>query len=203
MSATCRTASTSGGRSPSTLKRWGSRRTATGCAWYRLSAGDGTAHLVQLPRGRYEAPNLARMLADPGRLKLLPLTPASESGGDRALAGRCRGAGLLHQDRLAPEPERSPDLARAEGPVPGPAGRRGVEAAAELRLGRRPPVAGAAALCCQRRAVPAPAEGTPGRHAGARRAQPRWRRPASTSCRCAPELDLAGWAETDIFAHFR
>lgn len=36
----------------------------------QLSAGDGTAHLVQLPRGRYEAPNLARMLADPGRLKL-------------------------------------------------------------------------------------------------------------------------------------
>ena len=36
----------------------------------QLSAGDGTAHLVQLPPGRYAAPNLARQLGDPQRLKL-------------------------------------------------------------------------------------------------------------------------------------
>ena len=35
-----------------------------------LSAGDGTAHLVQLAAGNYVAPNLRRLLADPGRLKL-------------------------------------------------------------------------------------------------------------------------------------
>jgi ribonuclease D len=37
----------------------------------QLSAGDGTAHLVQFPPdGGHAAPNLARLLADPGRLKL-------------------------------------------------------------------------------------------------------------------------------------
>jgi ribonuclease D len=36
----------------------------------QLSAGDGTAHLVQLPKGAYDAPNLTRQLADPDRLKL-------------------------------------------------------------------------------------------------------------------------------------
>ena len=36
----------------------------------QLSAGDGTAHLVQLPPGRYAAPNLARQLGDRKRLKL-------------------------------------------------------------------------------------------------------------------------------------
>ena len=36
----------------------------------QLSAGDGNAHLVQLPQGDYAAPNLRHLLADPSRLKL-------------------------------------------------------------------------------------------------------------------------------------
>ena len=36
----------------------------------QLSGGDGTAHLVQVARGQTEAPNLCRLLADPGVLKL-------------------------------------------------------------------------------------------------------------------------------------
>jgi ribonuclease D len=36
----------------------------------QLSAGDGEAHLVQVARGDAAAPNLARLLADPARLKL-------------------------------------------------------------------------------------------------------------------------------------
>ncbi|WHZ35354.1 MULTISPECIES: ribonuclease D [unclassified Sagittula] len=36
----------------------------------QLSAGDGNAHLVQVARGQTEAPNLARLLADPDVLKL-------------------------------------------------------------------------------------------------------------------------------------
>ncbi len=36
----------------------------------QLSNGDNTAHLVQVPRGSAEAPNLARILTDPGILKL-------------------------------------------------------------------------------------------------------------------------------------
>jgi ribonuclease D len=37
----------------------------------QLSAGDGDAHIVQLRRPDYEAPNLKRLLADPGVIKLL------------------------------------------------------------------------------------------------------------------------------------
>lgn len=36
----------------------------------QLSAGDGTAHLVQFAPGAYHAPNLSRLLSDPDRLKL-------------------------------------------------------------------------------------------------------------------------------------
>jgi len=36
----------------------------------QLSSGDGDAHLVQIAPGQSEAPNLARLLADPTRLKL-------------------------------------------------------------------------------------------------------------------------------------
>jgi ribonuclease D len=36
----------------------------------QMSGGDGDAHLVQIAKGQTEAPNLCRMLADPGVLKL-------------------------------------------------------------------------------------------------------------------------------------
>ena len=36
----------------------------------QLSSGDGTAHLVRLAAGTYDAPMLKRLLADPARLKL-------------------------------------------------------------------------------------------------------------------------------------
>ncbi len=36
----------------------------------QVSAGDGVAHLVQLPMGAYDAPNLRRLLVDPGVLKI-------------------------------------------------------------------------------------------------------------------------------------
>ena len=36
----------------------------------QLSAGDGNAHLVQFEKGRYDAPNLKALLADPGVLKI-------------------------------------------------------------------------------------------------------------------------------------
>ncbi len=36
----------------------------------QLSAGDGTAHLVRFDQGAYNAPNLKRLLADPGVTKL-------------------------------------------------------------------------------------------------------------------------------------
>ncbi len=36
----------------------------------QLSAGDGTAHLVQMTRGAYDAPNLKKLLADPKVAKI-------------------------------------------------------------------------------------------------------------------------------------
>jgi ribonuclease D len=36
----------------------------------QLSAGDGNAHLVQMPKGPYQAPRLAALLADPNVVKL-------------------------------------------------------------------------------------------------------------------------------------
>src|SRR5688500_4027345 len=36
----------------------------------QLSAGDGHAHLVQFGRGQYDAPNLKKLLADPGVTKI-------------------------------------------------------------------------------------------------------------------------------------
>jgi ribonuclease D len=36
----------------------------------QLSAGDGTAHVVQLPQGEYDAPNLKALLTDPKVLKI-------------------------------------------------------------------------------------------------------------------------------------
>ncbi|MBI1243545.1 MAG: ribonuclease D [Alphaproteobacteria bacterium] len=37
----------------------------------QLSAGDGTAHCVRFAKNAYDAPNLKRLLADPGTLKIL------------------------------------------------------------------------------------------------------------------------------------
>lgn len=36
----------------------------------QLSSGDGNAHLVQLPAGQYDAPNLRKLMADPKVIKL-------------------------------------------------------------------------------------------------------------------------------------
>ena len=36
----------------------------------QLSSGDGNAHLVQIAKGQTDAPNLARLLSDPDRLKI-------------------------------------------------------------------------------------------------------------------------------------
>ena len=36
----------------------------------QLSSGDGNAHLVQLPKGEYDAPNLKKLMADPKVIKL-------------------------------------------------------------------------------------------------------------------------------------
>jgi ribonuclease D len=48
----------------------GLRLTRDALCVVQLSAGDGDAHVVQLHRPGYDAPNLRRLLADPGVLKI-------------------------------------------------------------------------------------------------------------------------------------
>ena len=55
----------------------------------QLSAGDGRAHLVRLAPGRLEAPNLRRLLADPRRLKIFHFARFDVAMLRRSLGVRC------------------------------------------------------------------------------------------------------------------
>jgi ribonuclease D len=55
----------------------------------QLSAGDGHAHLVQMPRGPYHAPRLAALLADPKVLKLFHFGRFDIAVLEHALGVRC------------------------------------------------------------------------------------------------------------------
>jgi ribonuclease D len=55
----------------------------------QLSAGDGNAHLVQMPRGRYDAPRLSALLADPNTLKLFHFGRFDIAALENALGVRC------------------------------------------------------------------------------------------------------------------
>ena len=55
----------------------------------QLSAGDGNAHLVQIPKGPVKAPNLAKLLADPKVLKLFHFGRFDIAVLEHALGVRC------------------------------------------------------------------------------------------------------------------
>jgi ribonuclease D len=55
----------------------------------QLSAGDGHAHLVQMPRGPHRAPRLAALLADPNVLKLFHFGRFDIAVLEHALGVRC------------------------------------------------------------------------------------------------------------------
>ena len=55
----------------------------------QLSAGDGNAHLVQMPRGPCQAPRLAALLADPKVLKLFHFGRFDIAVLEHALGARC------------------------------------------------------------------------------------------------------------------
>ena len=55
----------------------------------QLSSGDGDAHLVQFPRGPYNAPNLKALLADPATLKLFHFGRFDIAVLEHALGGVC------------------------------------------------------------------------------------------------------------------
>ncbi|MDA8231834.1 MAG: ribonuclease D [Magnetospirillum sp.] len=55
----------------------------------QLSAGDGDAHLVHFPEPRYDAPNLKRLFADPGVVKLFHFARFDVAMVQRHLGVRC------------------------------------------------------------------------------------------------------------------
>ena len=55
----------------------------------QLSAGDGNAHLVQMPKGPYQAPRLAALLSDPKVLKLFHFGRFDIAVLEHALGVRC------------------------------------------------------------------------------------------------------------------
>src|SRR5258708_8224170 len=55
----------------------------------QLAAGDGNAHLVHMPRGPYQAPRLAALLADPRVLKLFHFGRFDIAVLEHALGVRC------------------------------------------------------------------------------------------------------------------
>jgi ribonuclease D len=55
----------------------------------QLSAGDGNAHLVQIPRGPVQAPRLAALIADPNVLKLFHFGRFDIAMLEHALGVRC------------------------------------------------------------------------------------------------------------------
>ena len=165
----------------------------------QMSNGDGSADVVQIPKGhtrRAEPEGAAGQSEDHQDLSLRALRSR------RALQRlrRDAAAGLLHQDRLAAVAHlhRSP---WPEGSGARGAQHRSVEAAAIERLGRAEPERGAARLCRLRRAASACACASGSMPCWRARAAPRWRRPASTSCRRGRSSISQGWEAEDIFAH--
>lgn len=55
----------------------------------QLSSGDGTAHVVHFPEPKYDAPNLKRLLADPGVTKLFHFARFDIAMVRRHLGVRC------------------------------------------------------------------------------------------------------------------
>src|ERR1700745_4005777 len=55
----------------------------------QLSAGDGNAHLLQIPKGPAKAPRLAALLADPKVLQLFPFGRFDTAGPEHALGVHC------------------------------------------------------------------------------------------------------------------
>ena len=161
----------------------------------QMSNGDGSADVIQIPKGHTDAPNLKALLANPDDHQDLSLRAVRSRGALQRLR-RDAAAGLLHQDRLAADPHLYrpawPEGSGARG-----AQHRPVEAAAVERLGLAEPQRGAARLCRFRRAASAWLARAARCHAGARGPHRAGAEPVSTSCRPGPSsISAAGRPRT-------
>ena len=166
----------------------------------QLSDGRGDEHLVRFgPDSDYAAPNLKALLGDPDRLKLYHFA-RFDVAIMRAYLGIIAGAGLLHAHRVEADPHlhRPP---RPQGTGQGSARPGPVEAAADAATGARPtsttPSANMPRATC--------AISTACREQLDVRLVREGRAELAQACfdflPARALLDLAGWAETDIFAH--
>ena len=100
----------------------------------QLSPGDGSADVVQIPPHARDAPNLKKLLADAGVLKIFHFARFDLAMLYNAF-GVMPGAGLLYQNRFAPVPhlygQARPQRLGSRG-----AGAGNIKAAAIVRLGR-------------------------------------------------------------------
>ncbi len=165
----------------------------------QLSAGNGDAHVVQLHRPTYDAPNLKRLLADPDVLKIFHFGRFDIAMIALHLGVTSR-AGLLHQDRLQARPHLHRP-ARLEGPHARIAFGGNVQGAAAssdwgatgLSMDQ---VNYAASDVLYLHALKDRLDGMLAREGRAELAQAcfdflPWR----------AKLDLAGWEDVDVFAH--
>jgi ribonuclease D len=165
----------------------------------QLSAGDGNAHLVQIPKRPAKSPRLAALLADPKVLKLFHFGRFDIAVLEHALGVRCEP---VYCTKIAAKLTRTfTDKFGPEGSLQGAVGRRLCQAAADLRLGAdtlsEEQLAYAAPTCC----ICTRSRPSSTRPAGARRLNEL----AQAAFRFLPSrarLDLAGWPPiTDIFEH--
>ena len=184
---------------------WASTRMRDRLCLVQLSAGDGDCHLVQIatpPRASASPrPNLKRLLSDPQRPEAVPFRPLrhracckpssrrrwrSRSTAPRSPPGWCAPSPTATASRIC-----AGNCWASNCPSSSRARTGGAETLTQEQL----KYAAADVLHLHR------AEGQAGRDAGARGPHASWRRPASASCPTRAALDLAGWAEDDIFAH--
>ncbi|MBS0221631.1 MAG: ribonuclease D [Proteobacteria bacterium] len=164
----------------------------------QLSAGDGNAHLVQMPRGPQKAPRLAALLADPNVLKLFHFGRFDIAVLEHALGVRCEP---VYCTKIAAKLTRTftdryglKDLCRELLGIDLSKQQQTSDWGADLLTEEQLNYAASDVLHLH--ALKAKLDALLEREGRAELAEATFRYLPSRA-----RLDLAGWADTDIFAH--
>ena len=164
----------------------------------QLSAGDGNAHLVQMPRGPQKAPRLAALLADPNVLKLFHFGRFDIAVLEHALGVRCEP---VYCTKIAAKLTRTftdryglKDLCRELLGIDLSKQQQTSDWGADLLTEEQ--LSYAASDVLHLHALKAKLDALLAREGRTELAEATFRYLPSRA-----RLDLAGWADTDIFAH--
>lgn len=164
----------------------------------QLSAGDGNAHLVQMPRGPQKAPRLAALLADPNVLKLFHFGRFDIAVLEHALGVRCEP---VYCTKIAAKLTRTftdryglKDLCRELLGIDLSKQQQTSDWGADLLTEEQ--LSYAASDVLHLHALKAKLDALLEREGRTELAEATFRYLPSRA-----RLDLAGWADTDIFAH--